>query len=639
MWRSRSDNENARFLGLVAPIAIVAVVSVPMGVYAQTTDVLSIPLQHVSSDDDGDYDALGIMIGVEDSTPRLFQFDTGSDDFLGQFDSELAAHGRPTMIAYGDGTYGYWMQKIQFENLSYYDPASSSEEPVAGTTGEFGAGQILDWVYTKSHHGLENHSVTAKPVATYEGEHLYADLDVRERIHNGEPSDHPPFYGTYGAGDFKMSKGPSTTLGSQTDTGYVISANANMGNADTPGCAPCLMLHLNPSLRSQFTAVVPWGKLHWGSYEKQFDQSLANASNQHEGSYQYTISFDTGTKTHAVDFEGPLLFDTGTPEFIYVEQDYVLKALNSKGLKLDDYDDEIVDFTIRGFADHLNNVAFSDVVISRLSDEDEGKGLTIGLPFFQQNALLYDLENKRTAFSPYFVTAQDFTTDTGTNDLEHLGTITDDIGSLGWLGLAGSVSGTGDLVLEEGTNVRMTGINDYTGATRVATDTYLHLAGPGSLEQSSNLIVDGTFSIEQKGSYIADWDVPDTAGDTRLRSLEGGEAGDILLGGNTLVLTAAEGRFDGSITDYDEDGNNLGGSLVIEAGRLVLGGNSDFSGGTVVGPGAELHVEGSLTGDVTVSGTLVVEGQVSGTVTIEVGGQVIGDGTVGNVRTVDEAPV
>lgn len=61
-------------------------------------------------------------------------------------------------------------------------------------------------------------------------------------------------------------------------------------------------------------------------------------------------------------------------------------------------------------------------------------------------------------------------------------------------------------MLEEDTNVRMAGINDYTGATHISSGSYLHLAGPGSLERSSSVIVDGTLSVEQKGDYIGGWE-------------------------------------------------------------------------------------------------------------------------------------
>ncbi|MGE8546954.1 MAG: autotransporter-associated beta strand repeat-containing protein [Alcaligenes sp.] len=608
-------------------------------VLAQTAEPVSVPLMHVSTDNDDSYDALGIMIGVDGSTPRLFQFDTGSDDFMAPFDANAAGikpvpGEKPKMVAYGDGSYGYWTQRVKFGELHYHDPKRPSQGPVASTAGDFAAGRILDWVFTRDHYGFKEHKTSASPVGYDDETPLYADLEVRERIRTGKPTDNPPFYGTYGAGDFKMSEGPSASLGSQTRTGYVIAANANVGKEKTPGCAPCLVLHLNPSIRSQFTAVMPWGELPYDDegYDRRFDQSGANASNQHEGAYSYTISFKVGKKKRAVEFKGPILFDTGTSDFIYVEQDKVLKMLKAKGFKLGEHESDTVDFKLHGFADKLNDVEFDDVEISRIRDEDEGDGVTIGLPFFQSNSLMYDLQNKATAYSPYFVTIQDFTTNGPVDSAGHLSRITGETGSSGWIGLAGRLSGSGDFVLEKDTNVRMTGINDYTGATHVKADSHLHLAGQGSLEQSSRVVVDGALYIDQKGGYMAAWRVPDMTSDTRLRSIEGGKAGSIFLGRHKLVLTAANGRFDGSIFDYDDRGKNLGGSLVLESGRLVLGGDNDYSGTTEVASGAELHVAGSLTGNVSVFGALVVDGQIDGTVTVQDGGRLSGQGKVGDVQ-------
>lgn len=606
--------------------------------FSQSAEPIAIPMVHVADEDDADdFNALGIMIGINNSTPRLFQFDTGSDDFLAQIDANtpgvtpVPGH-KPEMTAYGDGTYGYWMQKVQFGYLSYHDPKDPSAKSIEVLTGRFAAGQILDWVFTKDHYGFKNHKTSHDPVGRHDGKAIYADLEVRERIKNGDPSDHPPFYGTFGAGNFRMEGGASAALGAQTKTGYIISANANMGDDKTPGCAPCLMLNLTPNLRAQFTALMPWGKLDYDGYQRQFDQTGTNASTEHEGSYSYTISVKVGKKKRSAEFKGPILFDTGTAEFIYIEQDKVLNALRSQGFKLGEYETDIADFKIHGFSDKLNDLEFDDVEITRISDEDEGNGLTIGLPLFQSNSLMYDLANKTTAYSPYFVSTNDFTTDTGDHDADHLSRITEEIGSSGWLGLAGSLSGSGDLILEKDTNVRLTGINTYTGSTYIAADSYLHLAGAGSIENSSRVTVDGSLSLDQKGNYLAEWGVPHGASDTVLRDLGGSKLGYIFLGAGGLILTAANGQFDGTIVDYDDNGKNMGGGLSIAGGRLTLGGDSDYSGLTEVAGGAELHVTGSLTGDILVAGKLVVDGTIYGTVTVKNGGQLAGRGEIGDVQ-------
>lgn len=153
--------------------------------------------------------------------------------------------------------------------------------------------------------------------------------------------------------------------------------------------------------------------------------------------------------------------------------------------------------------------------------------------------MMFDLENRITAFTPYFVTASGFSTDAGVN-IPHLGVVNGDVGSVGWVGLAGNLSGQGDFTIEKDSNVRMTAINTYTGATRIAKDGYLHLAGLGSIEKSAHVFNEGNLFIDQKGAYMTQWGVDKSFGDAVIRDISGG--GDIVLGSRRLVVTAATGR-------------------------------------------------------------------------------------------------
>ena len=608
--------------------------ALPFPAAADQVPPVGIPLKHVASDDDEtDFDALGIMIGVNGAQPRLYQFDTGSDMFLGQVDEatpgvQPVPGSKPGLYGYGDGTYGYWMQEIQFATMAYYHPDNPSE-PVATIPGKHIAGRIIDWVYSKKHDSFKDLHTSDKPVGNHDGVAYYADLDVRARMKKGEPSDHPPFYGTFGAGDYSQDKTYMASPGTQTKSGYVVAANANMGDSNTPGCAPCLSLHLTPQVRAQFTAVMPWGKLDYDDSLRQFPSSGANASNMHDGNYSYTISVPVGKKKRAVDFRGPILFDTGTAEFILVDADGMLSKFRSKGYKLAEYDQDSVDIKFYGFGDKLNDLEYDDVIIGRLADEDSGNTVTIGLPFFQSNSVMYDLEKKVSAYSPYFVTTSDFSTD-GTANIPHLSKVNEDIGSSGWVGLAGTLSGKGDFTIEKDANVRMTGANTYTGATHIADGAYLHLAGAGSIEHSARILNEGTFYVDHKGSYLTAWGVDKSFEDAVLRDISGG--GDIVLGANRLIVTAATGSISGSITDYDDNNKNLGGGLVLAGGKLTIAGDNDYSGLTEVASGAEMHVTGQLSGDVSVYGKLIVDGQVFGTVKVNNGGMLSGTGTVGAVK-------
>lgn len=594
---------------------------------------LQIPLSHAkTSYSDGNYDALGILIGVNGGPPRLFQFDTGSDEFNLQLNAETPGVRRtpgtePRLYGYGDGTYGYMVQEVQFDNLSYYDP-TDLKQPVVTIGGGYVAGQVVDVVYAKTYTDFISRKTATKSTADYNGTPLYADLDIRNRIRDGVPGETPPFYGVFGASDTIQEEIKSSPLGGRTKSGYLVSANANMGNGNTPGCAPCLTLHLNPSIRAQFTAITPWGELDFRGYRKYFPQSGAHGSAEFEGAYKYTISINMGRKKKAVHFQGPILLDTGTAQFLYLSEDKVYNTLRSRGLKIDKGGSAFADFKIEGFNDKINNLEFVNIDVLRMSQENEGDGLVVGLPFFQANSVIYDLEYRATAYSPYYVTASDFSTDPREAKL-HLSKATADIGSNGWLGLAGTISGSGGFVVEKDAVVRMTGSNTYTGVTHIKEGGFLYLAGPGELEQSSALVVDGIFDMSQKGRHHPGWGVGNNGNDARIRNLVG--SGEIHIGAHNLILTAADGHFNGTIWDYDGDANGLGGGLVIAGGRLTLGGQNSYSGLTEIAEGAELTVAGSLAGDVRVLGKLTVTGEVLGRIMVERGGSLGGSGKAGGV--------
>ncbi len=617
-----------------------ALIGLSASLHAAQTPLAAAELQHIplvhvkSAFADEDFDSLGIMIGINGGKPHLFEFDTGSDQFNLQMSSELQGVSpvpgtMPKMYGYGDGTYGYWVQKIQFDRLSYFDPKDLTR-PVATFDGGYIAARILDAVYTRGYHSFSERNMSSKAVGrTSSDTPLFADLDIRRRIQNDQPGETPPFFGVFGASNAIGEEIETSAIGGRTKSGYVIAANANMGDSKTPGCAPCMTLHLNPSIRAQFSALMPWGEMDYSGQRRQFPLSGTHASSIFEGSYQYTITITVGKKKKDVEFRGPIMFDTGTSEFLLVSQDGVLKKLNAKGLRLKKSGDETVGFKMYGSGDKLNDLEFEDVEIHRQSDEDEGDGIVVGLPFFQSNALLYDLENRTTGYAPHFVTAMDFSTTPGDNRLLHLGKVTAEHGSEGWLGLAGNLSGIGDFIVEKDAVVRMTGTNTYSGITRIADGGFIHLAGPGSIANSSRIVVEGALDISQKGNRHKLWGVADTDNDASIRDLSG--KGEVHIGTRRLIITAANGRFDGDIMDYDGENDGLGGGLTLSGGRLTLAGENDYKGVTIVDAGAELVVSGSLTGDVIVSGKLIVDGEISGTVRVENGGAVTGSGKAGKV--------
>lgn len=292
-----------------------------------------IPLQHVRDKDDQDKRItwLGTMVGINDGSPRLYMFDTGSDQFNAQI-----AHGttgvkpiegaEPEAYPYGDGTFANWVQRVKFDSLTYYDPKDTST-PITTIEGKYQAAKVLDIVFTKENPGFNEkrrkHQLAAKPYVVTDEEgnvtEWWADTKIREEIEKDRPGEVPPFYGIFGAGDFlQKTSAPSSAIGGHTKTGYIVSAN-NTRDTDTgfqvlstPGCAPCLIMDLDASLRAQFTSFTQWGDVD-EEYRKTFPGSGAHASSQLEGAYTPELAAGCRNAPHSEENDVRVLLDTGTP--------------------------------------------------------------------------------------------------------------------------------------------------------------------------------------------------------------------------------------------------------------------------------------------------------------------------------------
>src|SRR6185437_14946907 len=173
-------------------------------------------------------------------------------------------------------------------------------------------------------------------------------------------------------------------------------------------------------------------------------------------------------------------------------------------------------------------------------------------------AVMYDLANQSTAYTPFFISAANITTGF---------TVTPDMGPLG---LAGTISGSGPFQVAAGGITDLSGTNTYTGATLVAGNAWLALAGPGSIAASSDVHVDGIFDISRT------WQT------TTVQSLSG--AGLVQLGGTTLDLTNASGSFGGQIADGGIGGGS-GGRLIVSGGKETLTGTNTYTGARGAGRG------------------------------------------------------
>ncbi|GAA0575860.1 autotransporter-associated beta strand repeat-containing protein [Rhizomicrobium electricum] len=177
----------------------------------------------------------------------------------------------------------------------------------------------------------------------------------------------------------------------------------------------------------------------------------------------------------------------------------------------------------------------------------------------------------------------------------------------------GEIAGTGVVRVAAGTET-LSGTNTYTGATTINAGATLALTGNGSVATSSGVTADGTFDIAATTSGAA------------IKTLAG--SGHVVLGAQTLALTAATSTFSGDISGT--------GALSV-TGTETLTGLNTYSGGTTVTSGSMLKVNGNAAlgaaaGSLTINngtlqaiGTLIANRAttITGTATLDTNSQAV----------------
>ncbi len=135
---------------------------------------------------------------------------------------------------------------------------------------------------------------------------------------------------------------------------------------------------------------------------------------------------------------------------------------------------------------------------------------------------------------------------------------------------SGDIGGSGAVFLNAGTET-LTGENDFTGATTIASGSELNLSGTGSIAASSNVIDNGTFDISATTSGAA------------IVTLSG--AGKVNLGAEPLYLTNASTTFSGVIGGS--------GGLALNSGTETFTGVDTYTGVTAISAGADLALSGA----------------------------------------------
>lgn len=551
---------------------------------------------------------LGIQVGLNGGAPREYLFDTGSDSFniaVGHDGGPVswfpgwtaAANGSPYVFSYGDGTTGYWQQNTTAASVQFYNPGTGKQVFGAAPPQGLPVAAVLDAVMTSDHFApnVRGGDTQGVPIATgmdASGQPvtMYQDLTWQQQLDQGAAPEQGRFHGRFGAGDFLYAGDNGGVPGMLTTTGYIVEANGKPGAPGGCGQA-CFVVGLTPALRAQFLSVVPWVPgTQQGTYQESFGVSGAHAAQQFDT--YFTYSLDNG----AYKAKLQTVLDSGTSG-IYLNDSGLIARETAAG-HIDANGNEVagLPLTAAGAAPGAKTVAITT------ADDGTGNPLHVvgtasagalipsgtalyGVSFFMNNAVMYDLQNQATAYTPFYVTDAPLSTDL---------TVTS---AMGPLGLAGVISGAGAFTVAHGGIANLSGANTYTGPTVIGQGGWLGLAGPASIASSAGVQADGAFDVSR------------AAGSVNIQSLSGSGAG--YLGGNTLVLTQAGGTFSGQLADGGL-GGGTGAALSIVSGEEVLAGDNLYRGPTSIGPRATLDLQGAVSGSVLDAGALIGNGLVRG---------------------------
>ncbi len=421
-------------------------------------------------------------------------------------------------------------------------------------------------------------------------------------------------------------KNPTSSVnGPQQPNGQNVLIKGNSERVAVTDCSPCVTVGLTPQMLGQFmpvglpasnpngSGVVPWidpaGRLFPTPYG---GAAKTPASTEFGANFTMALT-KPGDSSPSVVETLPGLLDTGTQDLTLntSQPDDGLKTCDHKagtchakaGVKLD----------VAGANGALINglPTTSSTLTAPGSESFNTYNATIGtngtntfgLSFFLNNSVLFDLSDRLTGYTPFFVTDQALHTTGGPLIVD---------GSNVRLGLAGKVSGAGGITINAGGRVQLSATNDYTGPTTIAADGQLYITGPGSIASSSAVANDGIFDISRAWAPVA------------IQTLSG--SGHVSLGAQNLRITNGSSVFTGVISDRNENAlyayPDSGGSVTVDGGFQTLGGANTYTGGTTVnggtlqlGPRASLSSSGALTvngGVFDLNGNSITVGSLSG---------------------------
>jgi uncharacterized protein with beta-barrel porin domain len=606
----------ALFAGMAAALAVGGPALAQASMPTQSVDI---PLQYVF-DSSSNQARLAIYIGINGGPPQPYLFDTGSALFN---------------AAYNPNTWNGFVQQSRTPTTwNGIQLCYSGSTPLAcrGYTGNIVQVPMLSFYQAGGSTPVT--TFTATPGFQINAAYSYTDSTVIPNINDSfpgyfnDPSAGPPqeglFYGVFGARASVdlLNKGCTmpncyisggvfgqTIVSGAARQGYIVAANGqpNPANAFSPGglnqplgnqivtvggqtrpvtwCSPCVTVGLTPQLIGQFAPVglptqtpalpglVPWISPTAATPAPPFPNPYGGATGNNSAPTDGTMFSVTLTPSGGspMTYISAALLDTGT-RFFNVNSNFVTNSSTGSI--------SIVGVTpssgsIPGLPSSTSTLtggpSYSVSVTSSSSD-------TIGIPFFMQNSVMFDLSDEAIGYTPYFVTDAPLVT-TANGPLI--------IGSSNVpLGLAGVISGPGGVVIQSGGAAQLSATNTYTGLTMIAGASgstpagQLLIAGPGSIANSAGVVNNGVFDISRAWSSVA------------IQTLSG--TGQVFLGGQNLMITNGSTTFSGTMTDGGAF-PATGGSLTVAGGTLTFAGTGTYTGGTAV-IGGTLVLSGSLGG-------------------------------------------
>lgn len=623
------------YRGLIGLALAVCMHGTALGQYMPTGST-NIPLSYVPLG--GDYFRLAINVGINGGPLQSYLFDTGSPGFNAAYNpttwngfgggstttapASTVPNGNNVQFCYGTGIdggcRGYMGNIVQVPSLSFEKPGGGLTTLTASPSGGFqmtavtadnSTGQPVPWLYP-GYFCDTPFSCPANP--------------------NPAPPDSPQFYGIFGAGDFTMLQGgcsvavslPSgcpqgnrtsplpigSVLGQISATGnnivaqgFVVAANGQrnpaggsnppsgnatvvVGGSTVPvtACNPCVTVGLTPQLIGQVVPVglpsqsptlpglIPWARNAPFGFANPYGSTPGNNATWETGiQFAVALTGPSGTTTATA----PTLLDTGTPNLLVTP---TLAGAVSGATSISMAGATPGNAAIPGLptasADLSPNGSYSASAIPFNAN-------ILGLPFFMQNSVMFDLSDRAVGYTPFFVTDAPLITTASGPLIVGAGNVP--------LGLAGGISGPGGVSVGNGGAIQTSATNTYTGPTTIFGGGMLFISGPGSIRTSSGVVNDGLLDISRAWSPVA------------IASLTGTNTGQVNLGGNNLIISNGSGTFAGNLVDGGAYPIG-GGSLTIAGGNQTLAGANTYTGGTLVS-GGTLNLTGSIIGNLTIA--------------------------------------